>query len=182
MRVSTHGNSDGRARNLRPRPRRRRHRHRRRSSAIWLNPRLCRPRGGRSLRSELPRDFWRSKHQAGDRHGDADAKQRHSQLFRSPVGMVSLFGFKTPIPYPFGSERTGYLVTDIDTAIKAAAPLAPTYWSNDPDPIGRNESSIARQRQYANLLALRQTHVRAARDGAREPGLPLARPRRQLRQ
>ena len=43
-----------------------------------------------------------------------------SQLLQTPVGTVSLFGFKTPIPYPFGAERTGYLVTDIDAAIKAA--------------------------------------------------------------
>ena len=36
-----------------------------------------------------------------------------SQLLQTPVGTVSLFGFKTPIPYPFGAERTGYLVTDL---------------------------------------------------------------------
>jgi len=42
------------------------------------------------------------------------------QLLQSPVGTVSLFGFTTPIPFPFGTERTGYLVTDIDVAIKAA--------------------------------------------------------------
>src|ERR1700761_8008962 len=42
------------------------------------------------------------------------------QLLQTPVGTVSLFGFKTPIPYPFGAERTGYLVTDIDVAVKAA--------------------------------------------------------------
>src|ERR1700727_2991459 len=27
-----------------------------------------------------------------------------SQLVLTPVGSVSVFGFKTPIPYPFGSE------------------------------------------------------------------------------
>src|SRR5580704_10250046 len=31
-----------------------------------------------------------------------------SQLITTPVGMLSVFGFKTPIPYPFGLERTGY--------------------------------------------------------------------------
>ncbi|HWS67385.1 MAG TPA: alginate export family protein [Steroidobacteraceae bacterium] len=31
-----------------------------------------------------------------------------------------MFGFKTPIPYPFGTERTGYLVTDLDKAITLA--------------------------------------------------------------
>jgi hypothetical protein len=30
-----------------------------------------------------------------------------SQLLQTPVGTVSLFGFKTPIPFPFGGERTG---------------------------------------------------------------------------
>jgi hypothetical protein len=37
-----------------------------------------------------------------------------SQLLQTPVGTVSLFGFKTPVPYPFGAERTGYLVADLD--------------------------------------------------------------------
>jgi hypothetical protein len=43
-----------------------------------------------------------------------------SQLLQTPVGMVSLFGFETPVPYPFGSERTGYLVADLDAAVRAA--------------------------------------------------------------
>src|ERR1700732_3907660 len=43
-----------------------------------------------------------------------------SQLVLTPVGTVSVFGFKTPIPYPFGLERTGYLVTDMDRATRAA--------------------------------------------------------------
>jgi hypothetical protein len=43
-----------------------------------------------------------------------------SQLVLTPVGTISVFGFETPIPYPFGSERTGYLVTDVDSAIRAA--------------------------------------------------------------
>src|SRR5712692_9170898 len=43
-----------------------------------------------------------------------------SQLVLTPVGTVSVFGFKTPIPYPFGLERTGYLVTNIDEAVRAA--------------------------------------------------------------
>src|SRR5260221_7719321 len=43
-----------------------------------------------------------------------------SQLLQTPVGTVSLFGFTTPVPYPFGAHRTGYLVTDMDPAIKAA--------------------------------------------------------------
>jgi predicted enzyme related to lactoylglutathione lyase len=62
-----------------------------------------------------------------------------SQLLQTPVGTVSLFGFKTPIPYPFGAERTGYLVTDIDEAIKVAKEAgAAVLVANFPDPIGRD--------------------------------------------
>jgi len=62
-----------------------------------------------------------------------------SQLIQTPAGTVSLFGFKTPIPYPFGSERTGYLVTDMDAAIKAArAAGADVMVAPFPDPIGRD--------------------------------------------
>jgi hypothetical protein len=62
-----------------------------------------------------------------------------SQLIQTPVGTVSLFGFRTPIPYPFGAERTGYLVTDLDAAIKAArAAGADVLVSAFPDPIGRD--------------------------------------------
>jgi hypothetical protein len=62
-----------------------------------------------------------------------------SQLLQSPVGTVSVFGFKTPIPYPFGAERTGYLVTDLDQAITLAkASGADLIVAAFPDPIGRD--------------------------------------------
>lgn len=62
-----------------------------------------------------------------------------SQLLQTPVGTVSLFGFKTPVPYPFGAERTGYLVKDMDTAIRAArAAGADVIVETFPDPIGRD--------------------------------------------
>jgi predicted enzyme related to lactoylglutathione lyase len=62
-----------------------------------------------------------------------------SQLVLTPVGTVSVFGFKTPIPYPFGSERTGYLVTDLDTAVRAArASGADVIVAPFNDPIGRD--------------------------------------------
>ena len=38
----------------------------------------------------------------------------------TPAGTLSVFAFQTPIPFPFGQERTGYLVTDIDAAVKTA--------------------------------------------------------------
>jgi hypothetical protein len=62
-----------------------------------------------------------------------------SQLVLTPVGSVSVFGFKTPIPFPFGSERTGYLVTDMDVAILAArATGADVLVTSFNDPIGRD--------------------------------------------
>lgn len=62
-----------------------------------------------------------------------------SQLVLTPVGTVSVFGFKTPIPSPFGAERTGYLVTDLNTAIKAArAAGADVIVTPFNDPIGRD--------------------------------------------
>ena len=62
-----------------------------------------------------------------------------SQLVLTPVGSVSVFGFKTPIPYPFGLERTGYLVTDMDEAVRAArATGADMFVAPFNDPIGRD--------------------------------------------
>src|ERR1700740_809464 len=62
-----------------------------------------------------------------------------SQLVLTPVGSVSVFGFKTPIPYPFGAERMGYLVTDMDAAIQSAkAHGADVLVATFPDPIGRD--------------------------------------------
>jgi predicted enzyme related to lactoylglutathione lyase len=62
-----------------------------------------------------------------------------SQLVLTPVGSISVFGFKTPVPYPFGLERTGYLVTDMDEAIRAAkATGADVLVAPFDDPIGRD--------------------------------------------
>jgi len=62
-----------------------------------------------------------------------------SQLVLTPVGTVSVFGFKTPIPYPFGLERTGYLVTDMDEAVHAAnASGADVFVAPFNDPIGKD--------------------------------------------
>jgi hypothetical protein len=62
-----------------------------------------------------------------------------SQLVLTPVGTMSVFGFKTPIPYPFGTERTGYLVTDMDVATRAArATGADVVVTPFQDPIGRD--------------------------------------------
>jgi predicted enzyme related to lactoylglutathione lyase len=62
-----------------------------------------------------------------------------SQLIFTPVGTLSVFGFKTPVPYPFGAERTGYLVTDFDAAVRAArASGADVIVAPFNDPIGRD--------------------------------------------
>jgi predicted enzyme related to lactoylglutathione lyase len=62
-----------------------------------------------------------------------------SQLVLTPAGTVSVFGFKTPVPYPFGVERTGYLVTDLDAAIGAArADGADIRVTSFNDPVGRD--------------------------------------------
>jgi predicted enzyme related to lactoylglutathione lyase len=59
------------------------------------------------------------------------------QPLSTPAGVLSIFAFETPIPFPFGQERTGYLVTDMDRAIKAAR-LAGAEVVVEPfrDPIG----------------------------------------------
>jgi len=65
--------------------------------------------------------------------------QTMSQLVLTPAGTLSVFGFKTSVPYPFGLERTGYLVTDLDAAVRAAqADSADVLVSPFNDPIGRD--------------------------------------------
>jgi hypothetical protein len=62
-----------------------------------------------------------------------------SQLVLTPAGTVSVFGFKTPVPYPFGAERTGYLVTNLDRAIRAAqADGADLLVTPFDDPLGKD--------------------------------------------
>jgi predicted enzyme related to lactoylglutathione lyase len=60
-----------------------------------------------------------------------------SQAVLTPVGPLSVFAFQTPAPFPFGEERTGYLVTDMDRALKAArAAGAAVIVAPFKDPIG----------------------------------------------
>jgi len=62
-----------------------------------------------------------------------------SQYVQTPVGMLSIFAFQTPIPYPFGEERHGYLVNDMDAAMKAAiAAGADIRVDTFDDPIGKD--------------------------------------------
>lgn len=59
------------------------------------------------------------------------------QYVQTPVGMLSIFAYETPVPYPFGLERTGWLVADLDRALKVAkangAEVIVDKWR---DPIG----------------------------------------------
>src|ERR1700691_4809634 len=65
--------------------------------------------------------------------------QTMSQLVLTPVGNLSVLGFETPVPYPFGAERTGYLVADLDAAVQAARDDgADVIVSPFPDPLGRD--------------------------------------------
>jgi len=67
------------------------------------------------------------------------ASSTMSQLVLTAVGSISVFGFKTPIPYPFGLERTGYLVTDMNAAIREArATGADVLVTPYDDPIGKD--------------------------------------------
>jgi hypothetical protein len=61
------------------------------------------------------------------------------QAALTPVGSFSVFGFTTPIPYPFGLERTGYLVRDFDSAVRSAkANNASIVVAPFNDPVGRD--------------------------------------------
>src|SRR5271170_5341468 len=83
--------------------------------------------------------FGGSKSKQGVFQVTPTPSQTMSQLVLTPAGTFSVFGFKTPIPYPFGLERTGYLVSDMDTAVKSAREHgADVVVSIFPDPIGRD--------------------------------------------
>ncbi len=69
---------------------------------------------------------------------------------QTPVGNLSVFGFETPAPYPLGSERTGYLVTDIDTAVQAARDNGAAVIVSDRP---RRDYTMARRGEHAALLA-----------------------------
>jgi hypothetical protein len=43
-----------------------------------------------------------------------------SQYVQTPVGMLSVFAFQSPIPYPFGREMTGYQVADLNETLAKA--------------------------------------------------------------
>jgi len=59
------------------------------------------------------------------------------QAVTTPAGSLSAFAYETSIPYPFGQARTGYRVTNMDAALKAArAAGAAVIVAKFQDPIG----------------------------------------------
>jgi hypothetical protein len=89
--------------------------------------------------ASLTATFGGSKSKQGVFQVTPTPSQTLSQLVLTPVGTFSIFGFKTPIPYPFGLERTGYLVTDMDIAVKSAKDHgADVIVTPFPDPLGRD--------------------------------------------
>jgi len=62
-----------------------------------------------------------------------------SQLILSPIGTLSVFDFTTPVPFPFGTERTGWLMKDLDAGIEQARSAgASVVVAPFADPIGRD--------------------------------------------
>ena len=62
-----------------------------------------------------------------------------SELILSPVGTLSVFDFQTPVPYPFGVERGGWLTTNLSTGVSdALAAGANLVVSPFDDPIGKD--------------------------------------------
>ena len=62
-----------------------------------------------------------------------------SELILSPVGTLSVFDFQTPVPYPFGEERGGWLTTNLSTGVSAAlASGADVTVTPFDDPIGKD--------------------------------------------
>jgi hypothetical protein len=95
------------------------------------------------------------------------------RFIRSPVGTLSIFGFKTPIPYPFGAERTGYLVVDLDAAVRAAqsdganipcGAICGSHWTRRGDPVAGRD-------QHATVCPWDAAVVREAADDPGKPSL-----------
>jgi predicted enzyme related to lactoylglutathione lyase len=101
------------------------------------------------------------------------------QYLWTSVGALSVFAYQTPVPFPFGQERSGYLVTDMDQAIKAARSAgAEVIVEPFKDPIGRDAviqwpGGVKMQLywhftppQYASLEAIPDNRVYVSRDRA----------------
>ena len=75
----------------------------------------------RPLRRQLRRHFRRDDLQDRCIHGYADAEPDHVATCPRPGRKPPVLGFeKHQSPIPFGRQRTGYLVADLDAAVQAA--------------------------------------------------------------
>jgi hypothetical protein len=93
----------------------------------------------KSLEGKLARKQWRTKSRPTVLGVTPTPSETAFEFVFTPVGTFSVFAFKTPIPYPFGSERTGYLVTTFDAAVRSAkAHNAGVIVAPFDDPIGRD--------------------------------------------
>nr|WP_244211395.1 hypothetical protein [Streptomyces antibioticus] len=93
-----------------------------------------------------------------------------SELVLSPVGTLSVFDFKTPAPYPFGTERTGWLMSDFDTGVRLARRSgAQVVVAPFDDPVGRD--AIVQFPGGIDALAHQGSVVRATGDRAGQPRL-----------
>ena len=106
-----------------------------------------------------------------------------SQLVLTPAGTLSVFGFKTPVPYPFGVERTGYLVTDLDAAVQAAQADGADVLVSAVQRSHRQgrRDSMARRREHAALLAHDAAIVPGAQNDSGEPRLRFPGPGKRIR-
>ena len=84
-------------------------------------------------------NIWRHKDQAGSPHSNSEPRAALCPSWSHARGLGIGFRLHAPIPYPFGLERTGYLVTDMDEAVRdAKATGADALVAGFNDPIGRD--------------------------------------------
>jgi hypothetical protein len=92
-----------------------------------------------TLTSSLVATFGGTKSQATTLSVTPTPSEAAFEFVFTPVGTFSVFGYKTPVPYPFGSERIGYLVRDFDAAVRSAkAHDADIIVAPFKDPVGRD--------------------------------------------
>ena len=112
---------------------------RRRWAAIRHRTRLCRPGRFDRLVASVVATFGGTTSKQVVTDVTPTPSSTISQLILTPVGTISVFGYKTPIPYLFGMERTGYLVTNMDAAVRAARSSgADLLIAPFDDPIGKD--------------------------------------------
>ena len=106
-----------------------------------------------------------------------------SQIVLTPVGTCPYSGSRRRFRIPFGIERTGYLVTDLDGAVRAArADGADVLVGPFNDPIGRGcHHPMAGRREHAALLAHDSAVLSGAPDDSRKSRLRISRQGRCVR-